>query len=539
MTGTEPGGPTERTTATLLRSSAVVSVGTAISRVTGLLRTVVLAAVLGDAIVADAYNIANTAPNVVYDLILGGVLAATLVPVLVARLSHDDEDAVTAVSTVLTLVLGALTVVAVLGAPLIIRIYTWSLDPVARAEQEALAVPLLRLFLPQVFFYGLTALVTALLHARRRFALAAFAPIVNNVVVIGVLVWFRQAVAGDLTVEGITGDTALLWLLGAGTTAGIVAMALVLWPGVRAAGIPIRWNPDVRNPAVRQILTLSGWTIAYVITNQAGLSVLLALANGSGDGDGSATAWFYAYQFFQLPYGLFAVAVMTTFLPELAAAYERGDAAAYRERFVQGVRLILVVVLPSAVLLGVLALPLVTVLFERGAFGGAGVELTAGALVAFAAGLPGFSAYLYVMRGFYARQDTRTPFWINLAQTALTIALAVPLVAAFDLVGVASAFSAAYTIGGVAALAVLRARVGGLASGRAAGALVRSLVATAAMAAVVAAVALAIDADGFAASLVELALAGVLGLGTYLGVLWASRSDDLAMVRERLRGRRR
>ena len=191
MTGTEPGGPTERTTATLLRSSAVVSVGTAISRVTGLLRTVVLAAVLGDAIVADAYNIANTAPNVVYDLILGGVLAATLVPVLVARLSHDDEDAVTAVSTVLTLVLGALTVVAVLGAPLIIRIYTWSLDPVARAEQEALAVPLLRLFLPQVFFYGLTALGTALLHARRRFALAAFAPIVNNVVVIGVLVWFR------------------------------------------------------------------------------------------------------------------------------------------------------------------------------------------------------------------------------------------------------------------------------------------------------------------------------------------------------------
>lgn len=532
-----PGGavaPAGRSATSLLRSSAVVSVGTALSRVTGLARTIVLAYALGTLVVADAYNIANTAPNVVYDLVLGGVLAATLVPVLVARLEDGDDDAVTAVSTVLTLALAALTVVAMAAAPVIIRLYTWTLDPAAQAEQEALAVPLLRLFLPQVLFYGLTALGTALLNARRRFALAAFAPVLNNVVVIGVLLAVRSATVGDPTVHRLTSDPALLALLGLGTTAGIVVMAAALWPGIRSARVPVAWNPDWHHPAVRQILSLSGWTVAYVVTNQVGLVALLALANGAGQ-EGAVSAWSYAYLFFQLPYGLFAVAIMTTFLPELSSAFGRADLVAYRDRFVLGLRLILLVVLPSAVLLGLLATPTVTVLFERGAFDGASTELTAGALAAFAAGLPGFSAYLYAMRGFYARQDTRTPFLINLGQTVLTVAMAVPLAAAFDLVGVVAAFSVAYSVGAVAGLAMLRGRVGGLASGSALGALVRLVAASVVMAGMVGLVATTIHAEGSGASLVELVAATTAGTAAFVAVLVVTRSDDLAMVRQRLR----
>jgi putative peptidoglycan lipid II flippase len=271
-----------------------------------------------------------------------------------------------------------------------------------------------------------------------------------------------------------------------------------------------------------------------VITNQVGLVALLALANGAGQ-EGAVSAWSYAYLFFQLPYGLFAVAIMTTFLPELSSAFGRSDLAAYRDRFVLGLRLILLVVLPSAVLLGLLATPTVTVLFERGAFDGASTELTAGALAAFAAGLPGFSAYLYAMRGFYARQDTRTPFLVNVGQTVLTVALAVPLAAAFDLVGVVAAFSIAYSVGAVVALAVLRQRVGGLASGSALGALVRLVGATVVMAGVVALVAGVRDVEGPGASLVELVVAGTVGTIAFLGVLAATRSDDLVMVRQRLR----
>lgn len=520
----------------LLRSSAVVAAGTALSRATGLARTMVLAYVLGTLVVADAYNLANTAPNVIYDLVLGGVLSATLVPVLVSRLDAGDDDGVRAVNTVLVVLLAALTVAAVAAAPLIIGLYTWTMDPAERARQEALAVPLLRLFLPQVLFYGLTALGTALLNARRRFASAAFAPVLNNVVVIAVLLAFRHAAGANPDPDAITGDDALLALLGLGTTAGIAAMAAVLWPGVRRAQVPAGWRFAPRDPAVRQILVLSSWMVGYVLTNQVGLVVLLALANGAGQ-PGAVSAWSYAYLFFQLPYGLFAVTVMTTFLPELASAHSAGDAERYRDRFLLGLRAILVVVLPSAVALGVLATPAVTLLFQRGAFDGASTTLTADALRAFAVGLPGFAAYLYAMRGFYARQDTRTPFAINLVQTVLTLALAVPLSARWDLTGVVAAFSAAYTVGAVGALGLLHRHAGGRVDTVAIGAVARSTVAAAGMAGASWSIAAAIDTSGTRGAFVELAGAGGAGLAVYVAILAGARSDDLALVRRRLGGR--
>ena len=514
----------------------MVSVGTGLSRITGLGRTLALIYALQFTTVADAYNLANTAPNVIYDLILGGVLAATLVPVLVSRFNDDDRDAVSAVSTVITVLLVVLTALAVVAAPAIVRLYTWTLDPAEQAVQESVAVPLMRLFLPQVLFYGLTALGTALLNARRRFALAAFAPVLNNVVVICILLAVRRVAGGVPTVDQVTDDAGLLWLLGLGTTAGIVAMALVLLPGLVRADVPLRWNPDWRNPAVGRILRLSGWTVGYVATNQAGLVVLLALANGTGEG--AVSSWSYAYLFFQLPYGLFAVAVMTTFLPELADAFAKVDLAAYRDRFVLGLRLILLVVLPSAALLVGIAWPLVDVLFDVLGITTTSSSATAGALAAFAAGLPGFSAYLYVMRGFYARQDTRTPFLINLAETGVTLALAIPLTAAFDLTGTVAAFSIGYTVFAVVALALLRHRLGGLASGTAGAGLVRAVVATAAMGAVLVAVAALVDTDTTTGQALAVGLGVVLGGGAYAGTLVATGSDDLRLVSSRLRGGR-
>ena len=531
-----PGGAGLRTPASLLRSSAVVSVGTGLSRLTGLLRTLALIWALEFTTVADAYNLANTAPNVIYDLILGGVLAATLVPVLVDRFDRDDRDAISAVGTVITVLLVVLTAVAVLAAPAIVRLYTWTLDPVEQAAQESVAVPLMRLFLPQVLFYGLTALGTALLNARRRFALAAFAPVLNNVFVICILLAVPRMAGGVPTVDQVTSDTGLLLLLGLGTTAGIAAMALVLLPGLVSADVPMRWNPDWRNPAVHRILRLSGWTLGYVATNQVGLVVLLALANGTGEG--AVSSWSYAYLFFQLPYGLFAVAVMTTFLPELSGAFSRQDLTAYRDRFVLGLRLILLVVLPSAVLLVGVAEPLVGLLFEVLGIGDASPSVTAGALAAFAAGLPGFSVYLYVMRGWYARQDTRTPFLVNLAETAFTLVLAIPLTAAFDLTGTVAAFSLGYTVFSLLALAGLRRRLGGLASGGALAGVLRAVAAAAAMGLVLGAVALGVDADDAGGQAVRVVLAVVLGGGAYLGVLAATGSHDLRLVADRVRGRR-
>jgi len=537
--GIEPAG-SSTTIGRLLRSSVTVGVGTTLSRVTGLIRTLVLAWALGLTELADAYNLANTTPNVVYDLLLGGVLAATLVPVLVVQVQHDDDDAVSAVLSVLTTLLVAVTVVAIVAAPLILRAYTWDLDAAARAAQETVAIPLLRLLLLQIVFYGFTTLGSALLNAHRRFALAAFAPVINNVIVIGVLIAVPWAAGGFPTLEQVAGDTGLLLLLGLGTTAGIVAMALVLVPGIVRLPRRLRWNLDWRNPAVTKILRLSGWTFGYVLSNQIGFVVLLALAIGTEPG--AVSAWSYAYLFFQLPYGLFAVSIMTTFLPELADAHSAGDEPRFASRFNDGLRLMLLVVLPSAIVLAALALPTIAVLFERGSFDGASTIVTANALATFAFGLPGFAAYLFAMRGFYARTDTRSPFVINAAETAFTLAIAVPLTARFGLTGTVSAFGIGYTVFAVVALVALRRRLatergttpatpGGPPTWRG---FVPIAGAGVAMAVVVVGVTSALDTEGTLMQLVEILVASGTGALVYLGVLAALGSHDFAAVRRRL-----
>jgi putative peptidoglycan lipid II flippase len=517
----------------LLRSSAIVSVGTALSRVTGLVRTVAIAFAL-TAGLADAYNLANTAPNVVYDLILGGVLAATLVPVLVSVTDRGDRDAVRAVVTTVTVALVVLTVVAFAAAPGIVRLYTFTLDDTTRAAQESVAVPLLRLFLPQVLFYGLTALYSALLNARRRFAAAAFAPALNNIVVIAVLLAVRQIAGGEPTVDGVLADPALLWLLGAGTTAGIAAMALVLVPVLRSAEVPLGWNLDWRNQAVRRIVRLSGWTLGYVVVNQLGLVVLLALANSSAP-EGSLSAYSYAYLFFQMPYGLFAVAVMTAFLPELSSAAERGDVATFRDRFGIGLRLILVVLLPAAVLYVTLGGQFVEVLFERGNFTSISAQLTTEALQVFGLALPGFAVFLYAMRGFYARTDTRTPFIISTGKIAAMVLIAWPLAARFQLGGVVAAFALAYTAAAVVSLFMLRRAAGGIAAPGTAWAMGRTGLAAAAMFVVALLVPRGLVGDGIGAALADVAIVGAASGLTYLAVLALVRSPDLAWVVHRIR----
>lgn len=522
----------------VLRSSAVVAVGTGLSRVTGLLRTMAIAYALGTAVLGDGYNLANNTPNVIYDLVLGGILAATLVPVAVARFEDGDDDAINALATVVTLVLVGLTVVATLLSPLIIDLYTIDLrnnDPVTAEQQTAIAVPLLFMFMPQVLFYGISTLWTAFLNARRSFAAPAFAPVLNNIIVIALFLALPRIASDDLTVDNVRNDTFLLLLVGLGTTAGIVAMTLVLWPALRRAGIRLGWNPDFRNPAVRTVARLSGWTLGYVAANQVVFFVVAVLINGQGEG--AYSSYFYAWQFFQLPYGLFTVSIMTTFTPELATHITRNDLPAYRDRFAQGLRLGLLVILPTAALFLTLAEPTITLLLERGSFGDASTGLTSSVLAWLAVGLPGFAVFLYTMRGFYAMQDTRTPFVLNVFENLVQVALAFALVGPFGVQGVIAAFSIAYTVAAAVALLTLRARVDGLGGAALVQSVTRLATAALAMGGVVWAISRAVGEGGSVRSLVLLAVGGLAGLAVYLGVLVALRSPDLAMVRSLVRRR--
>jgi len=529
--------PDAPATGRLVRSSAVVGLGTGLSRLTGLLRVAALTYALGATLLSDAYNLANTTPNIVYELILGGILSATLVPVFVENHERDDDDSTSAVLSVAFVVLLGLTVAAIVAAPWIVRLYTLRLDPAAAAEQEAVAVPLLRLFLPQILFYGLTALGTALLNSRRRFAVPAFAPVLNNVIVIAVMLAVPRVAKNGLSISTVRNDSTLLLLLGLGTTAGIVAMTLVLWPAIRAAHIKMRWRLDWRNRSVITVARLSGWTVGYAIANQLALFAVLALANGSGAGD--VSAYTYAFIFFQLPHGLFAVSIMTAFMPDLSSFASRGDFGRYRDRFALGFRLLALVILPAAVGYVLLARPLVSVLLERGAFNGADAVLTGDVLSAFALGLLGFSVYLYVLRGFYTLKDTRTPFFVNLGENGLNVVLAFALVGRLGVQGLALAYAAAYTVSAVVAAVLLRRRIGGFGGAHTASSLARIGAATATMAGVVWLIVQTVGSESGSGALLQVGAAVVAGVAVYAAALLLLRVDDVTELVAQLRSRRR
>ena len=445
----------------LARSSAVIGAGTLLSRVTGFLRVSALAA-LGFGLVTDAYNLANSTPNIVYELLLGGILTATLVPLFVKSVEESDPVASRAITSVSLALLFAGTVLGTVAAPWIIDVYSGLAGTAHGAQgaaQQQLATELLRWFMPQMLFYGVTALATAMLNARRRFAAAAFAPVLNNVVVIAALLAVARVSTHTPTVRSVLDDPVLVLLLGLGTTAGVVAMALVLVPAVHRAGGDLRWHWEPRHPAVRRLARLSGWTVGYVAANQVAFLVVLVLAYRS---TGAVSVYLAAFTFYQLPHGLVAVSVMTALAPELARSHQRGDLAMLRRHFAGGLRMIVLTMVPAALGLAVLARPLIRALLDHGDFSAHDVAVTADTLRAFAVGLAAFSVYLYVVRTFTSMQNTRTPFMLNLVENGTNIATAFALWEWNGVVGLAWSWTIAYTVGAAVALLRLRTDLGGI-----------------------------------------------------------------------------
>ncbi|MGH9024906.1 MAG: murein biosynthesis integral membrane protein MurJ [Acidimicrobiia bacterium] len=530
---TEPSTSESSEHARILRSSVVVGAGTALSRATGFLRIAAIAYALGLSGVASVYSYANETPNIVYELLLGGVLTATLVPVFVRLRDARDDESASAVWTVSLVALAGVTVLAVLLAPWIVRLFTLRLDAADRAAQQDVATDLMRLFMPQMFFYGLVALATAMLNSRRRYAAAAFAPILNNVVVISLFLALPRIVDGPITLERVRNDTPLVVLLGLGTTAGIAVMALALLPALARAGIRLRFRLDLRDPAVATILRLSGWTVLYVITNQIALWVVLVLANETS---GGPFAYLAAAAFFQLPHGLVTVSLMTTLTPELAAAAGRHDIVGLRDRYSMGLRLAALIVVPAAALYVALSRPIVVSLLERGAFTGGDSELVANTLLAFAVGLVPFSVYLFSLRVYYAMEDTRTPFLLNAFENAVNIALAIPLFAWIGVPGLALAFALAYAMAAVATFAALRRRLGRLDGRRLASTFGRLGLAAVLAAAAAWPVARLIGYGSTGQATLALVAGAVTGAVVYFGALVLLRVEELGMLRALRRG---
>ena len=387
------------------------------------------------------------------------------------------------------------------------------------------------MFMPQIFFYGLTALFTAMLNARRRFAAAAFAPALNNLVVIAVLLALPRLHPGRETVGSVLGDRGGELLLGLGTTLGVVVMTVVLWPALRRTGVRLRWVWDLRHPAVRRLVRLSGWTVGYAVANQVAFWIVLVLSYRTA---GDTSAYLAAFTFFQLPHGLFTVSVITVIGPELARAAIARDEAAFRRRYASGLRIVALVALPAGVLMSVLAEPIVRGALDHGGFREASVTTTTGTLAWFGIGLIGFSAYLYTVRAMYAHLDTRTPFLVNLLENAVNVGLAIALYPSMGVRGLALAWTGAYAVAAVVAWFVLDARVGGLEGPRTLGALLRIGAATGLAALVAHAIDRAIAPTGAWSSIVTVVVAGGVGMAVAIGGAAVLRVHEIADLRTTL-----
>ncbi len=410
----------------LLRSSGVMAMGTIASRITGFVRSAILIYAIGTHDLGNAYNLANTMPNIVYNLALGGILTSVVVPLLVnaARRDRDRGEAYDQrIFTLGVLALGGITVVATLAAEPIARLYASNIGSPAAYH---LTVIFAYFFIPQIFFYGVSSLAGAILNARGSFAAPMWTPVINNVVVILVGLAFMVTAGLNRTPENIT--AAQVQLLGIGTTLGIVLQTAGLVPSLRRVGF--RWHPrhDFRRAEVSEIGRMSGWMFGYVLTTQIAFLVTTRVATAAGArvsqqaaGAGFA-AYSNAYMLFQLPYAIVGISVITALLPRMSAHASERRYGLVSADFSTAARLASVIVVPAALVLAVLGTPLAEGVFGYGSTSIASARYVGEVFAVFSLGLLPYMLFQLQLRVFYAMHDSRTPALISVVTMAINIA---------------------------------------------------------------------------------------------------------------------
>ena len=442
-----------------------MALGTLASRATGFLSTLMLVYALGAGRLGNSYNVANTLPNVVYNLMLGGILTSVVVPLLVTASRRDPDRGEGYFQRIFTLgviALGAITLVATLAAAFIVALYASSVHGSDRHVMVVLAY----FFIPQIFFYGMSSLIGAILNARGRFAAPMWTPVINNIVLILMFLLY-------VAVEGLGRTPAnispgAVRLLGIGTTFGIVAQTIALIPPLLRCGFRPRPTFGFQRAEVREIGRMAGWLAGYVVTTQISFFSTLAIADAiSAQGKAPGySPYSYAYQLFQMPYAVVGISVITALLPRMSAHASARRYSRVRADFSTGVRLSAVIVVPAAVLLAVLGAPLAELLFGHGSTSVAEAHYIGLVFAIFSLGLVPYMIFQLLLRVFYSLHDSRTPMLIGLVTMATNILVNLISWAALPAgrvdEGLAFGFGVANLVGAVTAWALLIRRVGSL-----------------------------------------------------------------------------
>jgi putative peptidoglycan lipid II flippase len=466
-----PGGKQGGKTGGILGSSAIMAAGTLVSRGTGFIRTMIITFAIGVGAMGDSYNVANTLPTLLYILVGGGALNAVFVPQLVRSMKNDEDGGEAYANRLLTLIvvgLGGVVFVTVLAAPLLVRLVSASImrDP----QSAEVTVALARYCLPTIFFMGVHVVMGQILNARGRFGAMMWTPVLNNIVVIftfGMYAW----VYGSFNKTGVTPHNISpegVRLLGIGTLLGLVVQSLSMIPYLRAAGFKFRPRFDWRGHGLGHAAKLAKWTFLFVLANQAGYLVVTQLATAAGNASGRNGAGLSAYSnallIWQLPQAVITVSVMSAVLPRISRAAADGQAAAVRDDLSYGLRTSAVAIVPAAFLFLSLGPVIGSVLYG---FGNSSQGASVGwMLAAFALGLIPYSAQYVLLRGFYAYEDTRTPFyntvWVAASNALLSGFCYLVLPSEWAVTGMAFAYGFSYLVGLLVALPRLKRRIGDL-----------------------------------------------------------------------------
>jgi putative peptidoglycan lipid II flippase len=447
----------DRDDSSLVKASSGMAVATLVSRLTGFLRTLALAATIGLGLVGSSFNIANTLPNIIFELLLGGVLTSVVIPVLVRAAKEDGDDGDAFAQKLLTgaaVVLVVATVIAVAASPLLVEPY------IENEANRPLATSFAYLLLPQIFFYGMGALFGAILNARAVFGPAAWAPVLNNVIVLVALAvyWVLPS-----PTDGSGISTTQLLVVGVGSTLGIAVQAAVMLPAMRRTGFRWRWRWGW-DPRLSSFGGLAAWVIAYVVVSQIGLTVILRVAFNADDGGPSiySNSWLLI----QVPYGVLGVSLLTALMPRMSAAAANGRLDQVVEDLSLGSRLSTVTLLPVSAILTVFGSQLGIAMFSVGKSGGASAEALGAALASSAFGLLPMAVVMLQLRVFYAMADARTPTLIMVIMTVVKVPLAYlcPVLLAPDQVvlGLAAVNAFGFVVGLVVGDVWLRKRIGRL-----------------------------------------------------------------------------
>jgi putative peptidoglycan lipid II flippase len=409
-------GRPELSDAAVVSRSWGMALATLVSRITGFVRIVLLAAILGAAL-SSAFSVANQLPNLVAALVLEATFTAIFVPVL-ARAERDDPDGGTAfvrrLITLATALLLVATVVSVVAAPLLVRLMLGS-DP---QVNQSLTTAFAYLLLPQVIFYGLSSVFMAILNTRNVFGPPAWAPVVNNVVAIATLVLYL-IVPGELSVDPVEMGNAKLLVLGIGTTLGVFAQTAVLLIAIRKERISLRplWGLDDR---LRRFGGMAAAMVLYVLISQVGLIVGNQIASAAA-ASGPAI-YNYTWLVLQLPFGIIGVTVLTVVMPRLSRNAAAGDTRAVLGDLSLATRLTMVTLIPIVAVMTVAGPAIGSALFAYGNFGDVDAGYLGMAITLSAFTLIPYALVLLQLRVFYAREQPWTPIIVIVVITAVKIA---------------------------------------------------------------------------------------------------------------------